>query len=223
MWRLFTKFKTVWSSLLITAYFFCRWESSYFILCAAPTGQCQSVQWHSRATPTQHPLMGEQVLDRVQWSRADLAATIYQMKRPAPTPLAWGRGTQPFIKSALVCVSARASAVQRRAQTKLMGTWGVSREAGWCGKSLRKDCWCRCSSTLRYYNPQSTECHDITEQLICAVLNLKNKPPASAQPEVGKGTVKFNPAYVQHMLFCVTVFYILYIFGVALKQNFTAH
>lgn len=91
------------SSLLITAYIFSL-GISYFILSAAPTGQCQSVQWHSHATPTQHPLMGEQVLDRVQWSRAERAAMIYQMNRPALTPLARGRGTQPFIKSVCVCV-----------------------------------------------------------------------------------------------------------------------
>lgn len=95
----------LWSSLLITAYILSL-GISYFILSAAPTGQCQSVQWHSHATPTQHPLMGEQVLDRVQWSRAERAAMIYQMNRPAPSPLARGRGTQPFIKCVCMCVCA---------------------------------------------------------------------------------------------------------------------
>ena len=94
---------SLWSSLLITVYILSL-GISYFILCAAPTGQCQSVQWHSHGTPTQHPLMGEQVLDRVQWSRAEWAAMIYQMNWPAPSPLARGRGTQPFIKCVCVCV-----------------------------------------------------------------------------------------------------------------------
>lgn len=49
-------------SLLITAHI------SYFIFSA---GQWRPVQWRSRTTPTQHPLMGEQVLDRVQRSRAE--------------------------------------------------------------------------------------------------------------------------------------------------------
>lgn len=91
------------SSLLITAYILSQ-GFSYFILSTTPTGQCQSVQWHNHATPTQHPLMGEQVLDRVQWSRAKWAAMIYQMNRPAPTPLAPGRGTRPFIKCVSVCL-----------------------------------------------------------------------------------------------------------------------
>lgn len=115
------------SSLLITAYILLL-GISYFILSAAPTGQCQSVQWHSHATPTQHPLMGEQVLDRVQWSRAERAAMIYQMNRPAPTPLARGRGTQPFIKCVLVCGcvclcrgSVRPAAEQQWAPTKVAG------------------------------------------------------------------------------------------------------
>lgn len=103
MWRTFIKVLTVRSSLLITAYILSL-GISYFILSTASTGQCQSVQWHSHATATQHPLMGEQVLDRVQWSRAERAAMIYLTNWPVLTPPARGRGTQPFVKCVCVCV-----------------------------------------------------------------------------------------------------------------------
>lgn len=55
--------------------------------------------WRSRATLTQRPLMGEQVLDRVQWSRAE-AVFMYQSDWPAPAPLAQGKRTVPSIKHA---------------------------------------------------------------------------------------------------------------------------
>lgn len=98
--------------------------STHTSSCRPPwTGQCQSVQWHSHATPTQPPLMGEQVLDRVQRSGADPAAAIHQAKRPAAAPPSGLREENHlghlffFSKSAFVCdcVCTRAAVRQQQA------------------------------------------------------------------------------------------------------------